>query len=61
MGAEVTFRIEAPADCTQQQFEEWIKFRLQERRNLSADNPLKDYELDLAANGEIDFINIETL
>lgn len=51
MKAEVTFQVESPTDCTEEEFIEWIMFELQRHGSISLENPLHEHELDLAING----------
>ncbi|MCX8167189.1 MAG: hypothetical protein N3E37_05065, partial [Candidatus Micrarchaeota archaeon] len=51
MKAEVIFEITPPVECTKEQFEEWIKYRLGIRDEIKLSNPLHEYDLDLSANG----------
>jgi hypothetical protein len=45
MKAEVTFIVEAPVDCTYEEFIEWISFKLGYTGSM-ARVPLGDYELE---------------
>lgn len=50
MRAEVSFTLEPPVECTQDQFKEWIEYNIQQRADIKLDNPLCGYDLDLASN-----------
>ncbi len=58
MQAEVTFTITPPIECTKEQFEEWIDYCLKQRHDISLENPLHEYDLDLANNGTGSFMSI---
>lgn len=46
MEKKVTITIKTPVECTEQQFEEWIKFCVGYTASMSCENPLCDYELE---------------
>jgi hypothetical protein len=40
MTAIITLQIQAPINCSEDEFTEWIRFELYERANIKASNPL---------------------
>ena len=42
---KVTFTVVPPVECTERQFEEWIKFQLGHNITVNRSNPLQDIEL----------------
>jgi len=55
MKKEIRIIVTAPADCTDEQFEEWIKFNLYYIGGISVTNPLCDFELEIKS---MDITNI---
>jgi len=47
MKAKVSFFIESPAKCTEEQFMEWIRFKIGVSNFMKTANPLCDRPLDL--------------
>tara|TARA_B110000259_G_C13957887_1_gene379475 strand:- start:307 stop:465 length:159 start_codon:yes stop_codon:yes gene_type:complete len=46
MGKEVRITIVAPIECTDEQFEEWVKFEVGDIGSINIDNPLHEYSLE---------------
>lgn len=46
MEKEITVTIKAPIDCTEEQFEEWVRFCLHDTGSMSMDNPLHEYDIE---------------
>ena len=44
MKAKIEFTIEAPTDCTEEQFKEWIEYELSYSNEIDVSNPLCDYD-----------------
>jgi len=42
----VTFSIDVPEEVTEEQFLEWLKYKLGETCEMSCDNPLCDRDMD---------------
>lgn len=43
---EVTITVVAPVECTEEQFDEWVKFCTGYSGSISADNPLAEYDIE---------------
>ena len=46
MEKEITIRVKAPIECTDEEFEEWVKFELGYNGSISTTNPLHEYNLE---------------
>ena len=46
MEKEITISVTAPCECTEEQFEEWVKYCLGYLGGCSMDNPLHEYDLE---------------
>lgn len=50
---EIRMTVVAPVECSNEQFDEWIEYKLGYHEDvISEDNPLKDYDLNATS---IDF------
>jgi len=49
----VQFEADVPEDATEAQIEEWVRFGLHERGDMSARNPLAEHDVD-AVFGSVD-------
>jgi hypothetical protein len=46
MEKEVVMIVKSPISCTEEQFEEWVRFETGNKHCISYSNPLHEYELD---------------
>jgi hypothetical protein len=46
MTKEITITVKSPIDCTEEQFDEWIKFCLHYNGGMSIENPLHEYDFE---------------
>ena len=46
MECEVRIRVDAPCECTDEQFKEWVEYSVGYRGGISIDNPLHQYDLE---------------
>ena len=60
MRAKVTFELEAPAECTKEQFLEWLSYELAQERKIKMDNPLEPFELE-GLDETADYVTIEII
>lgn len=54
MTKAITIVVKSPIECTDAQFEEWVKFELGYTGGMSIENPLHEHELEALT------VNIET-
>jgi len=46
MEKEVKINVVAPVECTEEQFEEWVKYCTGYTGSININNPLHEYDLD---------------
>ncbi len=46
MKAEITIMVEAPTECSEEAFREWLEWKFQLGCEIKLTNPLVDYEID---------------
>ena len=46
MEKEIRVTVSAPIECTDEQFEEWVKYCLGYTGQISLENPLHEYDLE---------------
>lgn len=46
MTREVALTVTAPVECTEEQFEEWVKFCTGYHASISTDNPLSEWDME---------------
>lgn len=46
MEKEITITVVAPVECTDEQFDEWVRFSVGYTGQISIDNPLADYSME---------------
>lgn len=44
MRVSVEFDVELPAEATDEQVDEWLRYAFGERASMSGDNPLSEYD-----------------
>lgn len=47
MEKKITITVKAPIECTEEQFEEWVKYSVHYTSDISLSNPLHEYELEV--------------
>lgn len=46
MTKQITITVTSPIDCTDEQFNEWVKFCVHYTAEMSLSNPLHEYDME---------------